>query len=314
MIRLVDETKLSVLALLALQVVTSLSAITLLTRMSPAIEHILTENLSSIRSAEQMLAALTGAARTPEEEAARRAAFDEALALARDNVTEAEERPALAAIEANRARALEGDPEARRAAVEAILELSRVNHVSTERADLRARRLGSAGAWAAVLLGGVGLIVSVLLIRRQLRRVALPLAELQATVQAFRQGDRHRRTNPSGAPAEFREVGKALDELIDRALAPQRALPPGSSAGVERAALLHLLDRTAHPALVIDPAGRPLAAGQAALDRLHAEGGAELRAALEGVPRATEESLPPGVKRTPLVGGAWLVELGAGAS
>ena len=130
-------------------------------------------------------------------------------------MTEAGERPALTAIEANAARALEGDPEARRLAVEAILELARVNHASTERADQRARRLGSAGAWAAVLLGAGGLVAGVLLVRRQLRRVVLPLTELQATVHAFRHGDRHRRTNSSASGAPTRRSMPASSHSTD---------------------------------------------------------------------------------------------------
>lgn len=308
--RLSDEIKLSVLGLLALQALTSFGAIGLLARMSPAIERILSENLYSIRSSEQMLAALALLPTTPEEGAARVRAMQEGLARAKGNVTEASERPALATIEANAARALAGEPGPLRETVAAIRELAAVNHASTERADQEAQRLGAAGAWAAALLGGAGLVLGAVVVRLQLKRVVLPVLDLQGTVEAFRQGDRHRRTNRSATPAEFQEVGRLLDELIDRALAPRRATGAGAEQGLERAALLLMLDRAPHPALVIDAQGRPLAAGQAALDRLHAEEGAELRASLATLPTTPDERLPAGLRRTPLVGGAWLVELG----
>lgn len=309
--RLSDEIKLSVLGLLALQAVTSFGAIALLGRMSPAIERILSENLYSIRSAEQMLAALALVPAGPHEADVRAQELREGLARAKGNVTEERERPALATIETHAAAALAGDPQALRATVAAIRELAVVNHASTELADREARRLGSAGAWAAVLLGALGLVLGATVVRLQLRRLVLPLLDLQGTAQAFRNGDRHRRTTRGGAPAEFQQVGQLLDELIDRALVPSRVVAPVPAQEVERAALLLLLDRAAHPALVIDGEGRPLAAGQAALDRLQEEEGLALRATLSALPGAPEGELPPGVRRTALPGGAWLIELGA---
>lgn len=308
--RLSDELKVGVLGLLALQAVTSASAIALLTRMSPAIDRILTQNLASILAGAEMLAALAELPRDPAGEAARQERFEEALALAGSNVTEAEEGPILAAIGSSATAALAGAPDERRRTVRAIDKLIEVNHASTREADLEARRLGAAGAWAAVLLGAIGLGVCVLGVRRLVRRLIHPLLDLAETIAAFQRGERHRRTNRHGMPVELAEIAGAVDDLIDRAIAPAGLPPPGTSPAAERAAVLLLLDRLPAPALMLDSAGRPLAAGQAALDRLNAEDGQTLRAALEELPLRGDDQLPAGWKRTPLGGGAWLVELG----
>src|SRR5688572_804186 len=96
--RLADEIKLGVVGLLALQVVTSASAIALLTRMSPAIERIISENVASILAGAEMLGALAELPRDPAAESARRTRFEEALLRARNNVTERDEPEILAAI------------------------------------------------------------------------------------------------------------------------------------------------------------------------------------------------------------------------
>lgn len=309
--RLADEIKLGVLGLLALQAVTSASAIALLTRMSPAIDRIITENVVSIVAGAEMLAALAELPRDAAGEAAREARFREALGRAEKNLTEEGEHVEVAAIASNAAGALAPDPGARRRTVRAIERLIELNRASTHEADRGARRLGSAGAWAAVLLGATGLTVGLLGVRRLLRRLVVPLLDMTDTVNAFQRGERHRRSNRSGMPPELGEIAQAMDDLIDRAVAPAGPPPAGANPGMERAALLLLLDRLPAPALMIDPVGRPLAAGQAALDRLAAEDGAAIRAELEKLPRLGDDQLAPGWKRAPLGGGSWLVELGA---
>jgi len=81
---------LSVGMLLACNVLLAFGSIGLLTRMSPAIERILRENVSSDEAVEYMLVLLAQAARERPSDA-RQKHFEQALQRARKHVTEPEE-------------------------------------------------------------------------------------------------------------------------------------------------------------------------------------------------------------------------------
>lgn len=269
--------------LVGVQVATSLAGIAMLDRMSPAIGRILRENVDSVRALEEMLTVL--AAPGP----ADRAAFEAALVSAEGNVTEPEEPALLETIRGRSAAALAGEPAARRAAVEALAELGRVNRAAMVRADGEALRIGSAGRWTLAFLALIGLAASLLSIRRANERLLAPLAELHAAVSAFRQGDLHRRCRALG-PSELSDLLEGVDELLDRA---ERAAPAAPrEATHDRAALLALLDRLGRPALILDASGALVAASASALDRLEGEGDAILARLRAGEP-AEGETLEP---------------------
>jgi hypothetical protein len=208
-------------ALVAMLLVVSFGTVGLLMRMSPAIERILRENVASLEACDEMMAALALAG-PGQAEASIAARFREALRRAQANITEAQERPALARIEAAAPGALRGEPADRAAAVEALAALHAVNSASMRRADERARQLGLGGAWAIVFLSCVALAVSVAVLRRLRQRLVAPLQELSSTLAAASRGDRHRRCRPmTTAPAELARILLAVNGLLDRAaLAP----------------------------------------------------------------------------------------------
>ena len=189
---------LSIGFLLAIQLVTSAGAIVLFARMTPAIERILRENVYSAEAVEVMLGALAEA----EQDPGARERFFGALARAKDNVTEEDERPPLATLERVGDRAISGDAAATTEALTALRKLGAVNRSAMQRADQDAQRLGSAGAWAAVFLGLAGLFASALTVRRLHRRLLLPLSEIVAVARAARANDPRRRADGHGREAE----------------------------------------------------------------------------------------------------------------
>jgi len=200
-----------IVILLGLQVITSFSAIGLLSRMSPAIADILDENEYTVEAAEEMLAAIALAG-----EPGAGSRFRLALDRARDNVTEAAEPTILESIAATSPAALDGDPSAVRTTIGSIEELVRVNREAMRRADVRARQLGSAGAWAAVLLAIVTIAVGVLVVRRITTNVLDPVSDLVDTLEARRQGDPFRRCQTAGALPEMAQVLGSVNRLLDR--------------------------------------------------------------------------------------------------
>jgi PAS domain-containing protein len=277
--RLRTELEIAAVALVTVQVVTSFAAIGLLVRMGPAVERILDDNVTSVIAVEQMLGAIALAEHDLPGAAAR---YQQGLTLARENITEAEEEPLLARLDEMGPGALAGDGTARAAAVGALDALSEVNRESMARTDASEQRLGYGGAWAAAVLGVVSFAVGVLVSRRLVDRVVAPLAEVDATLQAARRGDPRRRSAVLDAPEEVARVARDVNDLLDE----RQALctkPPPQSALLDRAALLHLLEASPSPLVVVDEDGGLHAANHAARDRLAAEDGPALRSALRGM-------------------------------
>ena len=200
--------------LVLIQVLLAFGVIGLLTRMSPAVQEILAENVYSNEAAEDVMAALALAIAGIEGD--HRERFDDALARARHNVTEDEEVPVIEALERHGDRVLRGESAALPLALEAAEHLIEINRSAMERANERAQRLGTTGAWTAVVLGLTGFLVSVLVVRRTIFGVVEPVEELEAVLRSFREGDRYRRCQGRAASQEMRHVLGAVNTLLDR--------------------------------------------------------------------------------------------------
>lgn len=287
--------------LVAVQILIAFGAIGLLSRMAPAVERIMAENVYSLEAAEDLMATLPMTGEEAPPEARRR--FQNALGRLRGNITEEDEAPLVDEIEALAGAALAGDVDARARVSHALRRLNVINRQAMQRADDRAQRLGRAGAWSAVFVAALGFAASFVVVGRLRRRVVEPVIELYSVVESLERGERHRRCTLSDAPEEIRAVMLSLNRYIDRV--SQRAAAGGAESRRDRAALLHLLDRLPQPTAIVDGEGALVAASESALERLQAEGGAELRAALR---EASSGGGGPGLSVTPMEGASlWLV-------
>lgn len=304
--RIQDEIRLSVGALLVIQVVTMIAAVALLARMTPAIDRILEDNEKSIRAVERMLLALAEPPPADEHRAVeRRQQFEGALAEAEGNITEPSEEPVLAEIEAAHEAALEGQPEALAAVRAQLWQLGAINRETMLAANARAKRLGSAGAWALVFLGLIGLVFSLALMRRARVKLINPVYELGAVLEACSEGDSHRRFRPAGASTEFRAVAAVVNALVAEHFASHEQ-DWEAIAKLDRVALLRLLDAEPQPVVVLDAEGALAAASHAALDVLRGPEGPLLRAALR---RANDGATVDGIRVEALDDVGWLCRL-----
>lgn len=299
--RISDELRVWIGVLVTMQVLLAFGAVELLSRMSPAIERILQENVNSILAVEDMLAALSSTG-VPEEE--RRGRFLEALARAQANVTEEGEDAVLERIVATHAAALAGDEGARRQLVEHLRHLGELNRISMWRANEQAQRLGAGGAWAVVLLGSCTLVFSLLAAARIRRRLLAPVSELHEVLQAVEAGERYRRYTRGGHPAEFEQIGTAVNRLLEerwsRAVEIQREL-----AALDRAALLHLIDQRPEPVMVVDQRGAIDALNPVARSLFDEDQGQRLRQWATRLARS-QPLAEEGVKAVELPGRGWL--------
>ncbi|MCB9780712.1 MAG: hypothetical protein H6742_19245 [Alphaproteobacteria bacterium] len=271
-----SEARVGIGSLLALQLLTSVAGVLLLSRMAPAVEHILMDNVYSTVAVEEMLLVL--AAEEPPEQ------FEEALARAHSNVTEDAELPLLARIDAEHQAALDGDAQARARVARDLRDLGAVNHQSMEDADALAQRLGLAGAWAMALLGFLGFLVSIGLVRRVQDRLLRPIVELDAVLEAVRAGDLHRRCSWVSADRQVARTMANLDWVLDRRGPAQAPIEEDPRL---RGALLALLDReTERPQVLGGPNGMVFAVNAVGLSALHGDHSAPrlLAAARAGTP------------------------------
>ena len=218
--KLATEVSAFVALLRAAVLLLGVGAVALFSRMSPAIDRILAENVQTMEASQAMLAALA-----EPDPGARRSRFGRALDDARPHLNERAEGPLVARIDALWEDALDASaaPTKRVELVRAIRELSEVNRASMEAADREARRLGSAGAWSVVLLGLLILGASQIFAGRLERRVVKPLLAIEDAARAAAEGDAHRRcpVDPTAAP-EISTLARGINRLLD-----VRQPPPG---------------------------------------------------------------------------------------
>ncbi|MBN2797580.1 MAG: hypothetical protein JXX28_00375 [Deltaproteobacteria bacterium] len=287
------EARFGLIALVGLQLMTSLGGVALLGRMSPAVERILTENVYSTEAVEEMLFSLAAGEGDPE-------AFHAALERARSNITEVEEFDLIDIVEQKAALAVAGDGPAKVAAAQALRELGEVNRASMTRADREATQLGLAGAWAMSLLGVVAFLVSLVVWGRLQARLLAPVLEVDAVLSAVRAGDSHRRCAGVAVSLQGGRLLGNLNWLLDRrVVAPEAQEDPRL-----RAAVVGLVDRwTDRPVVLSDGAGALVAVNASGLELLRGAGGpAAIAAELAG------DSPPEDWARSPLPGGLWLGE------
>jgi nitrate/nitrite-specific signal transduction histidine kinase len=217
-------------SMVGMNVLVAFGAVALLTRMTPAIAHILEDNVESMRAADQVLAVLAVETDShPSDQAQQR--VQSAISRLRENVTEQSEITTVASIERRWRSVLDAQPGARAALVTEVLELVATNRRAMQQADAEAKRLGTAGAWATASLGIVALFMSVVILRRLSRRVLNPLAELFQTLKSAEGGDPFRRCTPVDCTSELQQVMHAVNALLDTRAAgsPQTHSRPGLS-------------------------------------------------------------------------------------
>ncbi|MBN2191657.1 MAG: hypothetical protein JW751_02480 [Polyangiaceae bacterium] len=228
------EVLLAIGSLVLVNLLLAFGSIGLFVRMGPAIERILQENVYSITATEEILGELAAAGSAPLPDDAR-ARVGQALQRAQRNVTEDAERPVLDTLERRLPAALAGDRASREVVIADLQRLIRINRDAMGRVDEEARRLGSAGAWAAVLLGFLSFLLSLLVVVRLQRSFVRPLLELSEVMDRVHRGDRWRRCHARAAPREVLRVMEAVNRLLDERVQRDRARDEPGSEGARAA-------------------------------------------------------------------------------
>jgi methyl-accepting chemotaxis protein len=211
--KLRTELLLYTMLLAALNVALAFGCIGLFVRMGPAIARIMQANVLSMDAAERIVFefAANGASFAPEPRL-RVAAEMEKIGT---NITEKGEAEVFGLIRASMELAMEGDPQARAAALGQLRRLIAINREAMTAVDLEARRLGSAGAWAAVFVGSISFALGLLIVAQLRRRLLRPVLEIHDVLAAAHNGDRFRRCKLLDAPIEIRKAAESVNRLLD---------------------------------------------------------------------------------------------------
>jgi methyl-accepting chemotaxis protein len=199
--------------LAALNVALAFGCIGLFARMGPVIARILQANVVSMDAAERIAFEFASNAGSFTEESRRRVVAD--LEVIGANITEKGEAEIFGQLRASTKTALDGDLQARAFALGQLRSLIAVNREAMTAVDLEARRLGAAGAWAAVFVGAVSFALSLLIIVQLRRRLLGPLLELHDVLVAAQNGDRFRRCKILEAPVEVQKAAQVVNRLLD---------------------------------------------------------------------------------------------------
>lgn len=285
--RLRDEIKLATVPIYFVLVAFVIGGTALLARMAPALDEVLSENVASVEASVEMLAALAhDDASNHDAERDFRAAFERA----RSNVTVDGEGELIRKIEANMDLAFAGDPIARAATIDTLVELERLNVASMREASYGARRLGSAGTAAILMFASIAIVVGIRSRRRLYRSIVNAVMELNATMrQAMEAQDSMRRVSATQCATELALVADGVNRLLDER-ARRRDDEVGLST-VEKAALNRLLDRQPRPTMLVSRDGELLAASAEVLSAVHPD---RLATVVESIRSAREarESMP----------------------
>jgi len=254
--KLRDFAVLGILVMVLFQLITSAASIYLLTRMSPAIERILSENVTSITAAEKMLVTLS--VLEPRNE--KRKIIGDALVNARKNTFSTKGRALLDAVENDVEAALAGDTAAKSRIALALEDLSSLNRAAMRHTDEVAKRIGNQGAWAMALLGIVGFFAGVLVIRRIVRGVIAPVEEIRSVLEAQLSGESARRVYLRNVAPDISELGALVNQYLSKRGVEQSVFRTNDAL---RAALLHFMDAASQPVLLASSSGETIAANSA---------------------------------------------------
>lgn len=273
--------------LLAIQLVATFGVMGLLVRMNPAIEQMVHDDLPMLGATQELTVVLAEDACGNGLDGTR---FDAALDRASAVATDPTEAALLDQVRAQKGDAMTGDCTARGQIIGNVVDLSDTNRTAMRRANASARQLAIAGAWATALLGVISFFVSLLLLRRWLRRFAEPLREIEAVLQANANGDPYRRNRRLEGPNELGVIASRVNHLLDRRIAREEGRDP-ALRNVDRALLMHLLDRMPEPVVAVDTSGAILAASRTALDRIGASKGQSVADALKIGPEGPDSDV-----------------------
>lgn len=199
---------LSILLLLVFTTVMATAGIRGFLRLAPAIEQINSRNTQSLYLTEKMM--YTIAAENDIK------LFEDALAQAKQNITEVGEKEKIQDIESKYASAFNGNKIAKKEIIADISALSEINRIAMKNAALNAKRLSSVGAWVITFMTIFIWCLGIIILNKLSKTIIKPLEELESVFQGQAKGNRLRRCPKTAPTTDFQLIYDGVNYLLDK--------------------------------------------------------------------------------------------------
>lgn len=202
--------------LISLNILMTIGAIWVFTRMTPAIEVIIKQNENSLHACEEMLSSLAILNNISINNTETKQNFINAFNRAQNNITEKEEPLYIELIKESYMNAFSGNKEALSKTINAIIQLAKINREAMIRADKKAKHFGNAGAWGVVFMA-IGVFFFGMLFKRSIiKDILTPLEEIHNVINANNEGENIRRCTGNHLPKDIKKIYNSINEYLDK--------------------------------------------------------------------------------------------------
>ncbi len=213
--KLVHSIRMGAWVLIILNLLMAFGSIWVFLRMAPALDNIIKRNTRTLVSCEMMLANIAQMTGNEAEDNKYITAFVKAFEQAKNNITEEREPLVIERIAKNYSAAFTRDREALKNTVQAIVDLSDINKRAMVVEDVKARKLGSAGAWGVVFMAIAVFIVTMLIMRSMKKNLIHPIEEIYSVIEANLKGESMRRCYGARVSKDVKILYSGLNDVLD---------------------------------------------------------------------------------------------------
>lgn len=197
----------SFIIILVCSTIITIAGIRAFQRLEPFVNTLNSANTQSLYYAEQMLSSISAKKDVKK--------FEENLAKAKDNVTEAGEKDVLDRIEGNYLPAFQGNREMEEVIISEIAELSKINRVAMEHAGEVAEKTENVGIWIIIFPSVFIWIIGITILKRLDRVFIKPVQELNNVIFEYNKGNRMRRCPSVTASKDLQKLYDGINKILD---------------------------------------------------------------------------------------------------
>ena len=176
-------------------------------RLEPFVNTLNSSNTRSLYYAEQMLSSISAKKDIK--------VFERNLNLAKNNITEPEERDVIEKIAGNYQPSFYGNNMYEDETIDNITELSRINRTALEQAGLRAKKMQTVGIWIIIFPSIFIWIIGLTLLARLKRTFIKPIQELNDVIFDYNSGNHMRRCPSYTVSKDLQKLYDGINRILD---------------------------------------------------------------------------------------------------
>lgn len=177
-------------------------------RLEPAINLLNSRNTQSLYYAEQMLTSIS-----VQKDLNK---FEKNLYLAKNNITETDEKEAVDNIESNYELAFKGNKQIEEETINEIAVLAKINRLAMEEAGTNAKKQRTIGIWIILFPTIFIWIIGFALLKRLDRTYIKPIQELNDVIFEFNKGNSMRRCPSITISKDLQKLYDGINTILDK--------------------------------------------------------------------------------------------------